>query len=398
MRFRQEPTHPNDGVTVGANDISEGKGVFDVATKPTANIDIFRVHRTKPKSPPIQARKAPILGRNHEIRKTPQPQVRCIPNPKVKPNRPETQATAPAKLSMREELNEFREMVATRFDGLGWLDLDVNHSIQGNLMQVLLRAGISPPLAREILHESPDGLDLDTCRRFAIAALGSRITILDDALIQSAERILLCGPTGVGKTLQATKLAARSASIFGSDAVSLLSTDDQKLGAQHQLKVFGARQGIAVYAAENSDELGVCMDCVSDYRVVVVDTAGKPMDEFSLRETMTRFDSSTSRSLQFVVLSATTDYQSLAKTVEAAMDIGVDGCIVTKLDEAAVIGPVLSAVIEADLPIAYLSAGQRVPEDLERPSAVGLAQDALCRGDETPFHASVPSLSRVSAS
>ena len=53
--------------------------------------------------------------------------------------------------------------------------------------------------------------------------------------------------------------------------------------------------------------------------------------------------------------------------------------IVTKLDEAAALGSILSLAISSGLPVAYLSDGQRVPEDLQRaaPKRFWLLQNAL---------------------
>ena len=64
-------------------------------------------------------------------------------------------------------------------------------------------------------------------------------------------------------------------------------------------------------------------------------------------------------------------------------------CVLTKVDEAVTLGGMLSVLIRARLPIAYVSDGQRVPEDL-RPAraeeliatAVQLAQTNGAAADE----------------
>jgi Flagellar GTP-binding protein len=50
--------------------------------------------------------------------------------------------------------------------------------------------------------------------------------------------------------------------------------------------------------------------------------------------------------------------------VEAYRRRGLDGCILTKIDEAASLGPALDCAIRHDLMVHYLATGQRVPEDL----------------------------------
>jgi flagellar biosynthesis protein FlhF len=64
-------------------------------------------------------------------------------------------------------------------------------------------------------------------------------------------------------------------------------------------------------------------------------------------------------------------------------------CVLTKIDEAVSLGGTLSVLMRARLPIAYVSEGQRVPEDL-RPAraeeliaaAVQLAQANGAAADE----------------
>jgi flagellar biosynthesis protein FlhF len=65
-----------------------------------------------------------------------------------------------------------------------------------------------------------------------------------------------------------------------------------------------------------------------------------------------------------LALSAAADRGSLAETMGAFAAAQPRAMIVTKIDEATSLGPVLSRALEVRLPIAYLSDGQRVPEDL----------------------------------
>ena len=66
----------------------------------------------------------------------------------------------------------------------------------------------------------------------------------------------------------------------------------------------------------------------------------------------------------YLVLSATAQRSALEEVVTAFRGAPLEGCIVTKLDEATGLGGVLSVVVEQQLRVAYVSDGQRVPEDL----------------------------------
>ncbi|MBT9568677.1 MAG: flagellar biosynthesis protein FlhF, partial [Thiobacillus sp.] len=56
--------------------------------------------------------------------------------------------------------------------------------------------------------------------------------------------------------------------------------------------------------------------------------------------------------------------ETLNEVVEAYQKRGLDGCILTKVDEAASLGPALDCAIRHELNVHYLATGQRVPEDL----------------------------------
>ena len=66
----------------------------------------------------------------------------------------------------------------------------------------------------------------------------------------------------------------------------------------------------------------------------------------------------------FLVVSAATQYESLKETIRTYSK-NINGCVLTKLDEAVNLGAVISSVVENKLPIAYVSDGQRVPEDIK---------------------------------
>jgi flagellar biosynthesis protein FlhF len=79
----------------------------------------------------------------------------------------------------------------------------------------------------------------------------------------------------------------------------------------------------------------------------------------------------------YLVLSATAQRAALEEVVAAFRGAPLEGCIVTKLDEATGLGGVLSVVVEQQLRVAYVSDGQRVPEDLRPARAHHLVSKAV---------------------
>jgi flagellar biosynthesis protein FlhF len=70
------------------------------------------------------------------------------------------------------------------------------------------------------------------------------------------------------------------------------------------------------------------------------------------------------RARVLLALPAQGEAHALEEIVRAFARVAPAACVLTKLDEAASFGAVLSTTLRHKLPIAYLCDGQRVPEDL----------------------------------
>ena len=68
---------------------------------------------------------------------------------------------------------------------------------------------------------------------------------------------------------------------------------------------------------------------------------------------------------------------SLDEVISAYQQHGIHGCIITKVDEAASLATSLDVIIRHDLPLHYVSNGQRVPEDLHLPNRTYLLHRAF---------------------
>ena len=65
-----------------------------------------------------------------------------------------------------------------------------------------------------------------------------------------------------------------------------------------------------------------------------------------------------------LVLPASTQAGAIDEVIQRFALAKPSSCVITKVDEAVSLGGILSALIRHKLPAAYLSDGQRVPEDL----------------------------------
>ena len=322
--------------------------------------------------------------------------------------RPEATSASPAPRSrsgphgslnkLNREIRSLRGMLEHQLANLTWSELERRHPVRSLVMRELMRLGLSRGVAGQIAEAvNDDGLKPRAAWYQALRTLSQRVLVKGESLIRDGGVVALLGPTGVGKTTTVAKLAARFAINHGSHRVALITTDSYRIGAHEQLRTFGRIIDIPVQVANDEQELKLALERFSDRRLVLIDTAGMSQRDVRFSEQI-KFIATGSPVVQnYLVLSATSQLHSLHEALRAFAGSHVDGCVITKIDECTSLGPVLSAVIGHATPVAYISNGQRVPEDL-RPAkagrlvelAVEIAQ-AYASADELPLAASAGS-------
>ena len=184
-------------------------------------------------------------------------------------------------------------------------------------------------------------------------------------LLAEGGRIALVGSTGVGKTTTIAKLAARFAHNHGKRSVAMISTDQFRIGAQEQLTHFARLLEIPLLLASNGEELADRLDMLSDKKLVLIDTAGMSQSDLKLSEQFHRLQHASPKIRPYLVLSANTQLAAINQTILNFKKVKLAGAFVTKLDEAASLGGIITASIRHRLALTYCGTGQRVPEDLE---------------------------------
>lgn len=193
-------------------------------------------------------------------------------------------------------------------------------------------------------------------------------------------RIALVGPTGVGKTTTIAKLAA--AAIVNSGArVALVTIDTFRIAAVEQLKIYGEIMGLPVEVVLSPDQLQHALRRHRDKDLILIDTAGRsPRDSDRIAE-LHEFLNQDEQIENCLVLAAPTDERLQKKALESFGRLGISRLIFTKLDETDRCGALINLSTRCNLPLAYLTNGQQVPEDLLLADPDNVA--ALVMGPET---------------
>ncbi|MDI2594566.1 flagellar biosynthesis protein FlhF [Pseudomonas sp. N3-W] len=279
--------------------------------------------------------------------------------------------------SMRFELNSLRELMEVQLGSLAWNQLQGSRPAQANLWRRLQRIGLSGPLSRDLLALISDIEEPRQAWRMLLAHLARMIATPEVEPLEEGGVIAMVGPAGMGKTTTLAKLAARYVLKYGAQNIALVSMDSYRIGAQEQLKTLGRILNVSVTHVDPGQSLVQALDPLLRKRVILIDTAGLQASDPALRMQLESLAGRGIKSKNYLVLATTSQKQVLTAAYHSYKRCGLAGCILTKLDETASLGEVLSLAISHELPVAYLTDGPRIPDDLHLPRRHQLVSRAV---------------------
>ena len=294
-------------------------------------------------------------------------------------------AETPAEMmQVRNELSNMRRLMERQLAGVIWNDMKQRQPERVAALNALSDLGIDPELSRVIAGELPEKTEVERARFLPLGLLARRIPVIKEDLVLQGGVIALIGPTGVGKTTTLAKLAARYTQNFGTRDIALVTTDHYRIGAQEQLFTYGRLLGIPVHTAGNAEELTALMKRLSDRRLVLIDTAGMSPRDRNLASQFSELKGIPTPIKTLLVMAANCQAGALHEVVSRFGSTPLTGCILTKLDESTRIGGAISVLIRRSLPLAYITDGQKVPEDLHEARADRLVIRAIQLARECP--------------
>lgn len=308
---------------------------------------------------------------------TPPPAPKLSATPRVVPSAERPAAPAdksrvvwsqdPLLVEMRHEIRVMHGLLEQQLSGLAWGNLARQQPHRADLLGQLMDFGFSPDLCLRLADTAGGETNPDQAWRLALETLGRGLTATQDDILNQGGIVALIGPTGVGKTTTVAKLAARYNLRHGPRHVALITTDSYRIGAYEQLCTFGMIMDTPVKLARTTQELQDAITAFSDKSLILIDTAGMSQRDLCLSQQFALLNDGAPRIRSYLVLAVNAQYSVLRETAAAFANAKrpLSGAILTKVDETTRMGAVLSVIYEKGLPLAYISNGQRVPEDLQ---------------------------------
>lgn len=267
--------------------------------------------------------------------------------------------------SVISEIKSMQARLESQLADLAWRDLPGRNPAGASVMRDMLAAGFSATLAREMLEALPGG-DTDQAQVWMRNTLMQRLNVMQSEtdMLDGGGVFALMGPTGAGKTTTTAKLAARFVVRHGADKLALLTTDSYRIGGHEQLRIYGKILGVTVHAVRDAADLRLALSELRNKHTVLIDTVGMSQRDQAVAEQVEMLFQAGKQIKRLLLLNATSHGDTLDEVVQAYQAHGLDGCILSKIDEAVSLGPVLDCAIRHELNVHYLATGQRVPEDL----------------------------------
>jgi flagellar biosynthesis protein FlhF len=255
----------------------------------------------------------------------------------------------------------------------------------------LLEQDLAPELAARIMEDVARRFDTDPSPtdESVRAAVLERIAAILPADAGDAfdvglgrhgpRRIALVGPTGVGKTTTLAKIAANLKLKRGL-RVGIVAADTYRIAAVDQLRTYAEILGLPVEVAASPRDAARACGSLADVDVILIDTAGRSQNDHMKISELRAFLGSAEPDETHLVLSATASARTLAREAEAFGALGVDRIVLTKLDEAASFGTLVSLIERLGKSVSFFTHGQEVPDHIEIARSRRLA--ALVLGSE----------------
>lgn len=209
------------------------------------------------------------------------------------------------------------------------------------------------------------------------SAISSDISTKDTRSYKKA--VIVIGPTGVGKTTTIAKLSAKA--IKEGKKVAMISFDNYRIGAIEQIRIYAKIMGIPLSVASSFSELRESLSTLAKSRdVIFVDTTGRnPMNESYIEETNELCRPGLPVEVHLLI-SANSDDSFMTEAYRFYKKIPIDYVAFTKIDESVRFGSLYNLLLTYRKPLAYITTGQTVPDDIEFIDAKKLSNMILTKG------------------
>ncbi|WP_415890235.1 flagellar biosynthesis protein FlhF [Neptuniibacter sp. SY11_33] len=265
--------------------------------------------------------------------------------------------------SMQDEIAQLKNLLSQQV--LAQSNVQASAPTKSPLQKKFELLGVSEKLSTHLLSHVESGLAPDKAWKNALTRLSDAIPVMGEDFIERGGMIAFVGPTGVGKTTTIGKLAARHVLKYGSSSMALVTTDTYRIAAHEQLRTFGRILDVPVRVVDENNSLDDVLHSLRNKRLVLIDTAGLNANEPHSEAQLAMLEGVSLRLKKLLVVSCSSQRRVVEQAFNAYQGLGLNGCVLSKMDESGSLGEAISLIVEKRLPVSYVTDGQRIPDDID---------------------------------
>ncbi len=199
----------------------------------------------------------------------------------------------------------------------------------------------------EFYNELKDRIDIEHIENSLKEVINADIEISEENL---KGRIVLVGPTGVGKTTTIAKLAGKL-SLIEKKKVGLITVDTYRIGAVEQLKTYAEIMNIPFKVVVTIKEMEEAIEALKGMDVILIDTTGRSSKNTMQISELRAFTEKAKPDSVSMVISATTKNRDVETILQGYKYLNYDNIIITKLDETTTYGAIYNISKRSQKPI-----------------------------------------------
>lgn len=290
-------------------------------------------------------------------------------------------------MQMRRQMEEIRRALALRSMPVEETP-EPDSPVQAARLR-LVAAGVDEDLALAVVQAcaselravSPDNPEPAVCSILK-REMEKRLPLSPRGKTDQPAISVLFGPPGAGKTTTLVKLALAWGQC-SPRPIHLISTDTYRIGAAEQLRTFASILGASLDVVDTPLLLSQAIEANRQGKTILIDTPGLSGSDFELLDGMADFSRRRNDIEKYLVLPATARTADMKRVIRQYERFAADRLIFTHADGTGTFGGLYSLSVWSAMPVAYLCAGQQIPEDLEASTASRIADLVLGAGERS---------------
>jgi flagellar biosynthesis protein FlhF len=289
--------------------------------------------------------------------------------------------------ALRREIAEIKRLIAETQARVGGAAAVDGPPELAEEVAALAAARVSEELARKMVarlraalppEELRDRVRLRACVRDLVKGM---IRCTEGIALRPGRcvRVAFIGPTGVGKTTTIAKLISIYA--HRGREVAVITNDTYRIAAAEQIRRVAQLVGVPIRVCPRPADVERALEEFSGRDLVLLDTAGRSQRNARRLEELREVLAAARPDETHLVVSMTTQPETVVEVAERFAPCGYDRLVITKLDEAIKVGVVLDVLSRVQAELSFVTTGQEIPRDIEVADSERLA--SLILGEES---------------